>query len=442
MQVAEQIQHSSFNSKVGVQTENTKSKNKKEGLGKISEIFLSMIQGSIKLNQTNSIITSFGKIQKSAENQFSFSMQENINNENRSENDLSFSSKSNKNVQNEPLGPALKEFKSVNEDTGTRAMPIEDQKEVSKFRIEQKGVNRVGDQVTREVKGFEQRKENLEEAGSAIETDLLEDTSENKGLKDIILKTQDKKSKENPDLDIEESAFENRINQIKANRRRLNRIDNSNESSNSKVDTGKKGQITETFRNFQNIYFSDVPKKANQNFLNNDMANSQENTSVKMNYGVQNNAGNRLVGNARFQKLIENPFFKDQMNEQFQKLLNRTKILIKDQKNASLTTNLHPKELGQISLKLALLDGNLNGYFTVDNDNVQRLLLERMDKILEELREDGYKVSQFQVDVKSDDSSKETQTGSKQRTGFSSQGLNYPDHSKRSDIQMEGGLYA
>ena len=113
------------------------------------------------------------------------------------------------------------------------------------------------------------------------------------------------------------------------------------------------------------------------------------------------------VRNSRFSKLLQNPSFKGQLNEQFQSMLHRARILIKDQKNVFLSTNLHPKELGTVSLKLSMMDGHLNGLFTVENETVQTLIAEKIDKILSELRKDGYQVTSFDVDVRSNNSSRQ-----------------------------------
>ena len=154
--------------------------------------------------------------------------------------------------------------------------------------------------------------------------------------------------------------------------------------------------------------------------------------------------GEKLQG-SRFSKLIENPIIKNQLNEQFQSMLNRAKVLIKDQKNASLVTNLHPKELGTVSLKLSMLDGNLNGFFTVDNDAVQKLLTERMDKLLSELRKDGFDVTSFRVNVRSGESSKngnhtQDQNSARQKGWYT--GEANAENRETLDQNVKGGLYA
>ncbi len=111
------------------------------------------------------------------------------------------------------------------------------------------------------------------------------------------------------------------------------------------------------------------------------------------------------VRNSRLSQLLQSPGLKDRLNDGFQSMLHRARILIKDQKNASLSTSLHPKELGTVALKLSMMDGNLNGLFTVENEAVQKLITEKMDKILSSLREDGYQVTSFNVNVRSGHSS-------------------------------------
>ena len=317
------------------------------------------------------------------------------------------------------------------------------QKEAPKFEIGQKDIHKTGDLIAREAKGFELREANIKNSEEITEMDLPNDANKNHELKGLMLKAQNKKSMEDLNLHTSESKFENRINRMKENRRKLSKIGNLNDSPDSRSTIDKKDvQASDNFRNTHDLYFSNTSKNINQNTLKNDMSNLRENLSGKINYGVQNHTTGSSVKNTGFQKLVENPFFKGQMNEQFQRMLNRAKILIKDQKNASLTTNLHPKELGKVSLKLSLLDGSLNGYFTVDNDVVQKLLMEKIDKILEELKQDGYKVSNFQVNVKSDDSSKESSTKSGKRTPFFSNDAGHLDDSQETNTQTEAKIYA
>ena len=112
--------------------------------------------------------------------------------------------------------------------------------------------------------------------------------------------------------------------------------------------------------------------------------------------------GHNRIQSSGFSKLLQNSVLKNQLNDQLQSMLHRSKILIKDQKNVFLNTSLRPKELGTVSLKLSMLDGNINALFTVENEAVQKVIAERMDKMLFELRESGHQVESFNVNVKSD----------------------------------------
>ncbi len=135
--------------------------------------------------------------------------------------------------------------------------------------------------------------------------------------------------------------------------------------------------------------------------LNDKTKKSSSSTRNERSFSQISSGHNRIQGSG-FSKLLQSSVLKNQLSDQFQSMLHRSKILIKDQKNVFLNTKLRPKELGTVSLKLSMLDGNINALFTVENEVVQKLIAERMDKMLSELREGGYQVESFNVNVKSD----------------------------------------
>ena len=474
MQRVEQSQFESVDLNIQERTNKKKTKEAKES--SFSESFLNLIQGSIKLNQTNSIIASFKGLQKNSENEIPVAPKEHKThktNEERSDNTPELSSPAKQNVQDEaPQSVSAQEPKAMiqeksssssseetmrtHENLKEKPRPETGYKESLKSEIDRKEINLTPNEKSRVLDVLSSKKEEiLKESETPAKSDFVSKAGEddnggddNKEIKNVMLKLfGDKRSKEGHDLHVKGSQIEHRVDQIRENKKMARKAvtsKNFNEASESGLSSEKKdGMISGIPRNAQNVYFSNISRNVGQNGLQNEMASLKENLSVKMNSELLDNTQNRPnIRNARFQRLIENPIFKTEMNEQFQKMLNKAKILIKDQKNASLMVNLHPKELGQVSLKLALFDGALNGYFTVDNDTVQKLLLERMEKILTELKEDGYKVSRFQVDVRSNDTSQESPGNSRSQHSSFSQKTNLSNDLQEATSSAGGGIYA
>lgn len=95
------------------------------------------------------------------------------------------------------------------------------------------------------------------------------------------------------------------------------------------------------------------------------------------------------------------PQVREQLQQQFESLLNRTKIVIRNQENAHLSAQLFPKELGKISVKLALVKGQLHGHFLVDNETVQKELMQKVENLLQDLKDQGFNIADFSVGVDS-----------------------------------------
>ena len=102
---------------------------------------------------------------------------------------------------------------------------------------------------------------------------------------------------------------------------------------------------------------------------------------------------------------IQDMKLRSQLNEQLNEFISKARMSVKDLDNASMTANLYPKELGKISVNLTLIDGVLQGNFIVENEIVQKALSEKMDILLNNLKEDGYSISSFQVNVQSESAS-------------------------------------
>lgn len=173
------------------------------------------------------------------------------------------------------------------------------------------------------------------------------------------------------------------------------------------------------------------------------MSDSSENAS--QNQTGQNNSSFQFDRMLHTQKTQENPALRGQLQQQINTLFQRARIQFKNNGDANLTANLYPKELGKISIKLSLTDGKLAGKLTVDNEIVQKELADKLEKLSNELTQDGFEVSGFEVDVKSG------QTGSQSTDAKFSETIKQNSYSNFSatnrqvnhkDSTHEEGLYA
>ena len=96
--------------------------------------------------------------------------------------------------------------------------------------------------------------------------------------------------------------------------------------------------------------------------------------------------------------------------EQLDSLMDRARVVVRDNKNATFTLKLHPRELGSISIKLGLEQGVLHGKFLVDTPEAKILLMQNLETIREELAQSGVMVGDFNVDVSSQQGQFENQS--------------------------------
>jgi flagellar hook-length control protein FliK len=128
---------------------------------------------------------------------------------------------------------------------------------------------------------------------------------------------------------------------------------------------------------------------------------SEMNSDLSSNQNQQGFSTNLAEKMGSMGKSEDSSIVKHNLQQQIDQLLQRARVIIKDSGNASLSTKLNPKELGEISIKLVLSGGKLTGKFTVENDIVQKELNDKLNQLFSELKSDGYDIDGFQVDVKS-----------------------------------------
>lgn len=90
---------------------------------------------------------------------------------------------------------------------------------------------------------------------------------------------------------------------------------------------------------------------------------------------------------------------RENFREQMQQLLDRAKVSVRDNRNASFSVRLYPRELGRMNLSLGLEQGVINGRFLVESGQARDLLLQNLDLIRQQLEESGVTVGEFEVNV-------------------------------------------
>ena len=137
------------------------------------------------------------------------------------------------------------------------------------------------------------------------------------------------------------------------------------------------------------------------------------------------------------------PQVREQLQQQFESLLNRTKIMIRNQENAHLSTQLFPKELGKISVKLALVKGQLHGHFLVDNEAVQKELMQKVESLLQDLKDQGFNIADFSVGVDSNNRESLSDFEDRvQRSKAGKAGIESAKFEEMAEIAYQEGQYA
>ncbi len=87
-------------------------------------------------------------------------------------------------------------------------------------------------------------------------------------------------------------------------------------------------------------------------------------------------------------------------DEQLKEIINKSRMVVKDEKNASMSLKLNPKNLGKVNINLGLENGQLSGKFLVDSQEAKNTLLESLETLKEHLSQNGISIGEFQVNVR------------------------------------------
>lgn len=181
-------------------------------------------------------------------------------------------------------------------------------------------------------------------------------------------------------------ALEKKIHEIekKLDQKRHHTQDKASNDNNSKITAAVIEQGTETIQKDKGEGFSSGREKQGHD-------NNLNISSFKSPSQLQSDKAFNSIKTP-----VDIPRFREQMDN----ILDRAKVVVKDNRNAAFTLKLHPRELGAVNIHLGLEQGVLNGRFLVDTPEARTLLMQNLEMVRQELAQSGVSVGEFQVDVR------------------------------------------
>lgn len=131
-----------------------------------------------------------------------------------------------------------------------------------------------------------------------------------------------------------------------------------------------------------------------------------------------------------------------QVQQQIDAAWNRARFQLKDQKNVTMNTSIYPKEMGRIQLSLSLIDGLLQARFVVDNETVQKEVMDKMQQMAADLSNQGMKLSSFDVDLRQNQENQSDQLFNLNKSAKKTGVQDYQDSAFSMELSNEGVTYA
>ena len=150
--------------------------------------------------------------------------------------------------------------------------------------------------------------------------------------------------------------------------------------------------------NSENKKFANLLSLNDTTNKNNSSSNIKSN--VILNYENISNIKNKLDNvqkNLSFQKSFIGKEIQKETIEKLTALIQKSKILIKDNNNVSMTTKLHPRELGKMTISLVMQNGILNSRLIVENEVVHSIIENKMQSVMQELKDAGQNIGKLEV---------------------------------------------
>jgi flagellar hook-length control protein FliK len=203
----------------------------------------------------------------------------------------------------------------------------------------------------------------------------------------------DKPGKSNPLKNRGYDSKSNAEEAVKSSEHIVSRETISMTSVDKKSNTNQNDDLSSKGVNSDKAFAGDIIKSNLKSGLDSESSTGQQHAG----YSTHNTERLNFVN-----KFDDNLALRNNLQQQIDQMMQKAKVIIRDNGNAQLTAKLNPRELGEISIKLTLVNGKLTGKFTVDNDFVQKELNSKLAQIFEELKAEGFSIDGFQVDVRSE----------------------------------------
>jgi flagellar hook-length control protein FliK len=177
-----------------------------------------------------------------------------------------------------------------------------------------------------------------------------------------------------------------------------------------------KDDLTKEIKNFKKseAYSAIVQNSTNKEHIKVDTADKSTLASVKTtddapkneasnqnsNFSFSENENNSKFNSALTKTISHNGKAHTLFKEQVADLISKSRMVIKDSQNGSITLKMYPERLGNVSVNLGLENGTLSGKFFVESQEAKDALLANMSELRERLEEEGIELSSFEVNVK------------------------------------------
>lgn len=160
----------------------------------------------------------------------------------------------------------------------------------------------------------------------------------------------------------------------------------------------------------QNINQDKILENTNQNSV------SKIQTEVKsdnLDFSEFANPSNKETLLDRFKSILSGKLWnRSDMQKSFQDLIKQVRIHIIDRGKSTAQIQLHPRELGKMTLKIEVLNDKMEGRIFVESEAVKNLILSDLNQLRTDLKSAGIELENMFVDVK------EEETGEQQLAGF------------------------
>ncbi len=311
------------------------------------------------------------------------------------------------------------DYKEKKTETGDETQSVENKEKSAKT----KAGNKEGDEENMEAIAaqLETLRTLLEKLSQNRKSDPSDDAALKQKMQDILssLKTKlDAQLETSPDKGLQKKLAS--LKQLL-----LKLQEQLQEVSTKKIDTQLVAQLKSSIKQFQES--DDAASRASryrQNVevkedIKNEHTDSKLTNTVKPETesrdtsGQSKPGGNSFSFNENESTRIQKSFAKAHTHntakgglfrEQVQDLIQRSRMVLQDRQNGTISLKMYPERLGNVSVNLGLENGTLTGRFLVESQEAKDVLLANMQQLRERLEEEGISFGEFQVNVRDNQS--------------------------------------